>query len=144
MILKALSMKEGAICIKIMTLFMLLWVMSRPKMISQTSNYTCYMPALKVQTITSKLHTVKVLLFVGYKFSRFSLIDQTTKFDSQCIVDFHWWVYSKLRNHEFKNLRNCVSSPIHENWYPSIKVLSQYIIFDRALLAIHVFFPIQV
>ena len=69
---------------------------------------------------------MKALLFVGYQFSWFSWVDQTTKFGSQRKGDFHWSIYWKPQNHKFKNQRTCVISQIHENRYPRIKVLSQY------------------
>ena len=59
----------------------------------------------------------------------FSWVGQTKKFGSQRIVDFHWWVYWKFQNHKFKIPQTCVPSLIHENWYPQIKVLSQYFMF---------------
>ena len=69
---------------------------------------------------------MKVLLFVGYQFSWFSWVGQTTKCSSQRKGDFHWCVYWKLQNHEFNNSRTCVSFLIHEKCYPRNKELSQY------------------
>ena len=70
-----------------------------------------------------KVNTLKVQL------SWFSWIGQTTKFGSQW--KFHWCVFWKHQNHNYKNPRTCVSSLIHENWYPRIKVLSHLYIHSH-------------
>ena len=55
------------------------------------------------------------------------VLSQTMKFGSQQKGESHWCVNWKPLNHEFKNLQTYVFSVIHNNWYPRIKVLSQYI-----------------
>ena len=67
----------------------------------------------------------------GYQFSWFLCVGQTMKFGSQRKGESHWFVYWKPNDHEFKNPWSCVSSLNHENWYPRIKVLSQYTLLAK-------------
>ena len=74
--------------------------------------------------------TVKVLLFVGYRFSWISwLIKKTRNIIHDEMQNVHIIILNQVWNHELKSPRRKELSLNHENCHPRMKVLSQYSLY---------------